>query len=143
MENNLADLKSVYSFLLKPLRISDEIWRKEMRREALKACLLPSGITYDQDKVQTSASDRMSEVMAKVADLNLQIEVLQSERGLAILEISQAIDSLEDEREKTVLDAYYIGQLCMADIAEHLGYSVSHAYYLRRAGAEKLIGKII
>ena len=139
----MSGRKEVYSFLLAPLRLSDEIWRKEMRCDALKACLMPTGITYDQDKVQTSASDRMSEVMAKVGDLNLQIATLQKERALAILEISQAIDKLEDDKEKTVLDAYYIGQLSMQDIADHQGYSLSHTYYLRRSGAEKLIEIII
>ena len=140
---NLIELKGVYDFLLGPLRISDEIWRKEMRRDALRACLMPSGITYDQDKVQTSPSDRMCEVMSKIGDLNLQIKALKEERGLAILEVSQKIDSLDDEREKTILDAYYIGGLSMTEIAEHQGYSVSHTYYLRRHGAEKLIGIII
>lgn len=139
----MAGRKDVYNFLLAPLRLSNEIWRKEMRCKALKACLLPTGITYDQDKVQTSASDRMSEVMAKVGDLNLQIAMLQKERALAILEISQAIDKLTDEKEKTVLDAYYIGQLNMQEIADHQGYSLSHTYYLRRCGAEKLIGIIV
>lgn len=139
----LLELKGVYDFLLGPLRISDEIWRKEMRREALRSCLLPSAVTYDQDKVQTSPSDRMCEIMSKIGDLNLQIKALMEERGLAILEVSQKIDSLDDEREKTILDAYYIGGLSMTEIAEHQGYSVSHTYYLRRHGAEKLIGIII
>lgn len=132
------DLKAAYDVLLSPRRISDEIWRKDLRRQELKACLLPSGIVYDKDRVQTSPEDSVARVMAEVADLDKQIEDLQHRRAFRILEVSQLIDKIDDLREATILDAYYLGQRSMAEIAEHLHYSLQHVYRLRGSGVEKM-----
>lgn len=132
------DLKETYEYLLGPRRISDEIWRKDLRRQELKACLLPIGIVYDKDKVQTTPEDQMAEVMAEVADLDQQIEFLQHQLAHRIMRISQNIDRLADPRQATILDAYYLGQRSMAEIAEHLHYSLQHTYRLRIDGVENM-----
>ena len=61
MENEeRIDLRETYDFLLSPRRIADEIWRKDIRRKELRACLLPAAITYDKDRVQTTPEDRIA-----------------------------------------------------------------------------------
>lgn len=132
------DLKAAYDVLLSPRRISDEIWRKDLRRQELTACLLPIGIVYDKDRVRTSPEDSVARVMAEVADLDRQIEDLQHRRASRILEVSQLIDKIDDPREVTILDAYYLGQRSMTEIAEHLHYSLQHVYRLRSSGVEKM-----
>lgn len=132
------DLKETYDFLLQPKRISDEIWRKTLRRKELESCLLPKGISYDKDRVQSSPEDQTARVMAEVADLDHQIEELQQRRAFQILEVSELIDRLDDSREATILDAYYLGGKSMGEIAEHLHYSFQHTYRLRAAGVEKM-----
>ena len=132
------DLKETYDFLLSPRRIADEIWRKDIRRQELRACLLPAAITYDKDRVQTTPEDHMAETMAEVADLDAEIEILQRRRARQIRLISGALDELEDGREKAVLEAYYIGRKSMNEIAEHMHYSLQHTYRLKRDGVEKM-----
>ena len=132
------DLKATYDFLLSPKRIADEIWRKDIRRRELRACLLPIGIAYNKDKVQTTQEDQMAEVIAEIADLDQQIEMLQRQRARKIQQIGRILDQLEDDREKAILEAYYTGQMSMADIAEHMHYSLQHTYALRQRGAENI-----
>ena len=134
----MSGLQETYDFLLGPRRISDEIWRKDLRRQELRSCLLPAGIAYDKDRVQTSPEDSMARVMAEVDELDGQIDALQRARALEILRISRVIDQMDDPREATVLDAYYLGRKSMQEIAEHLHYSTRHVYRLRDDGVAKM-----
>jgi DNA-directed RNA polymerase specialized sigma subunit len=136
--DDLMDLKETYDFLLSPRRIADEIWRKDIRRQELRACLLPAAITYDKDRVQTTPEDHMAETMAEVADLDAEIEILRRRRARQIRLISRALDQLEDDREKAILEAYYIGRKSMNEIAEHMSYSLQHTYRLKRDGVENM-----
>ena len=132
------ELQETYDFLLGPRRISDEIWRKDLRRQELRSCLLPSGITYDRDRVQTSPEDSMARIMAEVDELDQQIDTLRRSMAMEILRISRVIDQMDDPREVTVLDAYYLGRRSMQEIAEHLHYSERHVYRLRSEGVAKM-----
>lgn len=134
----MTELQEAYDFLLSPRRLADEIWRKDIRRQELRACMLPVAITYDKDRVQTTPEDHMAETMAEVADLDAEIEILQRRRARQIRLISRALDQLEDGREKAILEAYYIGRKSMSEIAEHMSYSLQHAYRLKRDGVEKM-----
>ena len=137
-EELLMDLKETYDFLLSPRRLADEIWRKDIRRQELRACLLPSAITYDKDRVQTTPDDIMADTMADVVDLDAEIEILQRQRARQIKRIGKALDLLEDSREKAILEAYYIGQKSMNEIADRMNYSLQHTYRLKRDGVEKM-----
>lgn len=136
------ELKEAYDYLLSARRISDEIWRKDLRRQELRACLLPAAVTYDKDRVQTMPEDSMAKVMAEVADLDSQIVELQKRRALRILELSELIDRLEDSREAAILDAYYLGGRSMTEIADHLHYTLQHTYRLRRSGAGNMLNML-
>ena len=136
--DELMDLKETYEFLLSPRRLADEIWRKDIRRQELRACLLPAAVTYDKDRVQVTPEDHMAETMAEVADLDAEIEILQRRRARQIRLISKALDQLEDGREKAILEAYYIGRKPMNEIAEHMSYSLQHTYRLKRDGVENM-----
>ena len=136
--DELMDLKETYEFLLSPRRLADEIWRKDIRRQELRACLLPAAITYDKDRVQVTPEDHLAETMAEVADLDAEIEILQRRRARQIRLISKALDQLEDGREKAILEAYYIGRKSMNEIAEHMSYSLQHTYRLKRDGVENM-----
>lgn len=129
----------VYEYLQQPVRMGREIWRKVLRRDELKASLLPVAITYDGDRVQTTPDDRMSRIMAEVADLDRQIEELRRVRAQSIMTIGKTIDKLEDKTEAAVLEAYYVAGMSVPKIAEHINYSPSHTYAIRRRGIQNII----
>ena len=57
--------------------------------EDLRLSLLPSGIRYDLDKVQTSPTDRMLEMVAKLTDMQ-ERETDQKEALIADIEIQNS-----------------------------------------------------
>lgn len=110
------------------------IRRKETQRDELRACLLPGAVRYDRDKVQSTPTDKMSDVMARVDELDREIEQLRREKASLIIEIGDAIEKLEDDNEKTVLTEFYIARAPMTQAADAINYSVRRAYDFRKRG---------
>lgn len=59
-------LDETYDFLMQIRRKEIIIRRKETQRDEPRACLLPGAVRYDRDKVQSTPTDKMSDVMARV-----------------------------------------------------------------------------
>lgn len=129
-------------FLLQIRALERTIWRLTMRRDELQACLLPVAIRYDLDRVQTTPEDKIATLASAVADLDVQLRELRTQKADLVIEVADAIDRLEDDREKTILCAYYVGRVSMEGIADKIGYSLSHCYRLRRQGVQHL-GEIL
>lgn len=132
----------VYEFLDRPVKIDHEVRRIRERIAALRGCLLPKGIRYDADRVQTSPEDTMSRISAEIADLEAQAGQLLDDKARAVAGIARAIDALEDEREKDVLTLYYIGRKSVRRIAEELHYSRRWVIRLKRSGVTKLSQRV-
>lgn len=128
------DLNETYEFLMQIRRKEIIIRRKETQRDELRACLLPGAVRYDRDKVQTTPTDKMSDVMARVDELDREIEQLRREKASLIIEIGDAIEKLEDDNEKTVLTEFYIARAPMTQAADAINYSVRRAYDFRKRG---------
>lgn len=128
------DLNETYDFLMQIRRKEIIIRRKETQRDELRACLLPGAVRYDRDKVQSTPTDKMSDVMARVDELDREIEQLRREKATLVIEISDAIEKLEDDNEKTVLTEFYIARAPMTQAADAINYSVRRAYDFRERG---------
>ena len=133
----MSELQDTYDFLLGPRRIADAIWRKDLRRQELRSCLLPSGIAYDGDRVQTSPEDRMADVLAKVAEIDAEIEQLRREKAKAVMRVSEMIEALEDEGQRQLMSALYIARMSMTEAAAYVSYSRRQAYRIRREAIER------
>lgn len=128
------DLNETYDFLMQIRRKEIIIRRKETQRDELRACLLPGAVRYDRDKVQSTPTDKMSDVMARVDELDREIEQLRREKATLVIQISDAIEKLEDDNEKTVLTEFYIARAPMTQAADAINYSVRRAYDFRKRG---------
>lgn len=96
----------------------------------MRMFLLPSGIRYDTDKVQTSPDDKLSEYEAKIADYSM---LLGQKKEALIQRRQQAqgmIDLLEDSRERQVLDIYFLSvkRPNMREVAAIINYSVQQTF---------------
>lgn len=119
-------------------------WRESAilkeRVNALAASLLPAGIRYDRDKVQTTPSDQISKKMAALADYERDLE----ERQITLMDhhrqAQELIDTLDDTRERQVLELYFLSvpPLTMSMTAECIGYSRDYVYKLFAKGLAKL-----
>mgnify|MGYP001072532071 CR=1 FL=1 len=134
-------LDETYDFLMQIRRKGIIIRRKETQRDELRACLLPGAtgaIRYDRDRVQSTPTDKMADVIARVDELDREIEQLRREKATLVIEISDAIEKLEDDNEKTVLTKFYIARAPMTEVADAINYSVRRAYHFRKMGVTHL-----
>lgn len=134
--------EAAYDYLMQIRKKDNAIRRKELQCEQLKSCLLPGAIRYDLDKVQNSPSDQMSEIFGRISEIEDDIKVLHGEKAKLIIEISDTIESLEDDNEKTVLSEFYVGRIPMTIVAEDINYSPRRAYYFRKQGAIHLSARL-
>lgn len=123
-----------YSHFMRVRRIGYKIQKLKYRRAALEACLLPPAIRYDKDRVQVTAEDKLSEIVAEIDAINRKIATLMADNIAAIREVSTAIDALDDECEKAVLTGYLLAGKSMAAIAEDIHYSRQHTYRIYQQG---------
>ncbi len=124
-------ITETYDYLLRPRRLELSILRLCLQHEELQTCLLPAAIRYDKDVVQTSPEDKLSDVAAAVLDLEDKIRRMKQQKARLILEISTAINKLDD-REAVILTAYYVKRLTMEDVADIIDKSLQHTYRLRK-----------
>ena len=123
MMDVLKFLKGIRSERLEIIRLKEE-------RDTLYYSLLPSGIRYDLDKVQTSPQDRMPGTAAKLYEvqeiLDGRIEKLSSDIALAHRVIN---DMPTAECRELLLLRYLTGTrkpMTWIEIADKIGYSVDH-----------------
>ena len=127
-----------HEYMMQVRRIELRIRRISLQIEELESSLLPQGIRYDKDKVQTSPEDTLSKIAGRISDLEKQRTQLVWERRLLLLEIQDALDRLDNEQEQIVLEAYYLSRMSMREIADMISYSVRQAYTFRKRGIEKI-----
>jgi hypothetical protein len=128
----------VYRLLYAPRRIDREISRINDRISSLKYSLLASGIRYDKDSVQTSPSDRMTDVFAEIDELERKRDAMVFSRIDAMNRIETAIGFLEDDEQKTVLSRQYIGNESVDSLTGTMHYSRRKIYTIRRIALKNL-----
>jgi hypothetical protein len=123
MMDVLKFLKGIRSERLEIIRLKEE-------RDTLYYSLLPSGIRYDLDKVQTSPQDRMPGTAAELYEIqeiiDRRIEKLSADVALA----HRIIDAVPTpECRELLLLRYLTGSrkpLAWTEIAERMEYSIDH-----------------
>lgn len=93
--------------------------------EALGLSLLPSGIRYDKDKVQTSPEDKLSEIVAQRMELDELIKAKRVKRAEMINELYDEIEKIEEPKAQVILIKYFIAGKSMRNIADEMGISKS------------------
>lgn len=131
-------INQTYDYLLQIKKIEAEIKNKELQRDTLRSCLLPSGIRYDLDRVQTSPEDQLAAIEARIVDLEKEIRELSHHKQRMLVTITNSIYNLKDDSEKTVLLSYYIGRKKIETIAEEMPCSVRNAFYIKRKAVSHL-----
>lgn len=92
-------------------QVRSEQYEIEHLKELIKSAefgLLPSGIRYDRDKVQTSPDDTMSKVLAKAVDMQRELENSMAKLQERRIETEKRIQRLGNSNEREVLRYYYL-----------------------------------
>ena len=102
--------------------------------------LLPSGIRYDMDRVQTSPDDPMLRMAEKVeryeAQLRKHLDKIIAKRQRAFAMIRR----LKDPTQRKVLELFFLDErrLSMAQVAEEIGYSERQTFYIYKKALKNL-----
>ncbi len=116
-------------------RIRDErleILRINAMREDIRESMLPSGISYDGVKVQTSPEDHMTEAQVKLAEYD-RILVKRLDRLYTDIALAEkVVSSVKPSECRVLLELRYIkqdsdrGPMSWDRIAKSMGYSIYH-----------------
>jgi len=125
----------VYEVLEGPNRLRSLIKSKKEKRLELIMSLFPGAIRYDKDKVQTAPSDKMSDIMASVDDLDNEIAELREE----LREARRTIEALPlPEQELRVICLRYEDGLTWEDVARAVHKSRSTVHRIHKSAVDKL-----
>lgn len=130
--------KQVYEFL-NSVRVLHWQWlRLKAKHDELESCLLPAGIRYDKDRVQSSPEDQISRIVARINELEHKMNAVQLAKSKRIEEIDKAISAIKSEEERTALTMRFINRLPVSYIAEQMGYAEPTIYKFMNQGAEHI-----
>ena len=133
--------KQAYEFL-NSARVLHWRWlRLKAKHDELESCLLPAGIRYDKDKVQTSPEDTISKIVAEISELEKKMNEVQVAKRERIEEIDRALHELPSEEARTALTMRFINRIPVTEIASQMGYAEPTIYKFMNQGAEHIIQK--
>lgn len=117
-----------------------EIEELEMRIEELETSLLPQGIRYDKELVQTSPADTATDLMAEIGDYQVMLRRKLMKLNRRRKTAQEKIDTLTDSRQRQILDLYFLSdrRYTMAEVAAVMGYSTKQTFRMYSWALEKM-----
>jgi DNA-directed RNA polymerase specialized sigma24 family protein len=134
--------KQAYEFLNSARVLHWQWLRLKAKHDELETCLLPSGIRYDRDKIQTTPDDQMSKLVSEIVELEKEMARVQVCKSNQITKIEEAVNSLESVEQRTALTMRYINRIPVTKIADEMGYAEPTIYKFMNQGGE-IIAKSI
>lgn len=129
--------KEMCVFLGRVRNLSRKEQKLRLQIQELRFSLLPSGIRYDKDRVQTSPLDQMLEVLSDIDKIERQrlkvLKVLIDYRAL----IARKIIILP-AKEYYVINQYFLQYKNMREISAELGITERHVYRLKNNAVSML-----
>lgn len=104
----------------------------------LRECLGIQGIAYDKITVKSTPENKLEKIMARIDLLERRIQVLKIDKANAIVDITEALETMDETPQKTILYRFYIRRTPMAKIAKEVGYDKSYCYKLLKKGKREL-----
>lgn len=122
----------VYEFLNGPKFTAEQIQAKKRKRTERLLAMVPGAIRYDTPRVQSSPSDRMSEIMGEVDELDQEIEDLRELLRLRRQEVADLSRRELDEQACRVIILRYIDGLQWRDVAAAVHRSESTVFRIHK-----------
>ena len=128
----------LYTLLNKPKWTKIRIATKRAQIEDLHLMMLPSGIRYDKESVQSSPSDPMMKFIEKLSDLESDLKALEKSYTEQYTEVEKLIKKLDDARLEEIVTLRYLVGYDPKDIATAMGYAESWVHKLHRDAIKEL-----
>lgn len=126
----------VYEFLNGPKFTAEQIQAKKRKRTERLLAMVPGAIRYDTPRVQSSPSDRMSEIMGEVDELDQEIEDLRELLRLRRQEVADLSRRELDEQACRVIILRYIDGLQWRDVAAAVHKSERTVFRIHKDAAD-------
>jgi len=131
----------LYAVLHKPKYLRLKQVRTEAELDGVRLSVLPSGISYDRDNIQTSPVDPMPIYLEQVEALLEKLRKIKQERADAISDVIDLADDLDDN-EGTIIVLRFISEKSFPDIASDMHRSDRQIYRDYRRAISLLEKKI-
>lgn len=117
-----------YLYAIKHERREIDELRDQIDR--LRSDLLPKGIVYDGDRVQSSPRDSMSEAVARLVDFEDQLGRRLTRLLERQLYAESLVAQLTDSTERQIIDLFFLSSstLRMEAVADVVGYSMQQCW---------------
>ena len=112
----------------------------QLRIKELELSLLPRGIRYDRDKIQTSPSDQMIEVASKIDELERKMQAKLVKLNGDMVKAVTIVQAMPTPEYRQLITLRYLtgSRTSWEQIAEIMGYSVDHVRgYLHKCAIEE------
>ena len=129
-------------YLRYPTTLLGNIVILQERIDNLRENMLPKGVRYDRDKVQTSPEDPMTIFAVKIDELEHELLDMKTKYDKALAEISTTISKVDNDDAKTILAKRYIGGKRWRTIEDEEYISESQLFRFHRIGI-KSVQKIL
>lgn len=135
MTDNRSEL---YKLLNKPKGLRWKIRNNLTKIEELSGMLTGGSVTdYDRISVKTSPSNRMEDILVKIADLEEENTALKKELADTEQRLTEAFAALRG-KHGTVLKMVYLDNMTYAQIAKTMGMSEAGVYKIRRLALDEV-----
>lgn len=135
MTNERSEL---YKLLNKPRGLRWKIRNNLTKIEELSGMLTGGSVTdYDRISVKTSPSNRMEDILVKIADLEEENTALKKELADVEQRLTEAFAALRG-KHGTVLRMVYLDNMTYAQIAKTLEMSEAGVYKIRRLALDEV-----
>ena len=114
--------------LMSVRRLNDLINKKLDDAAELRGRLNASAVSYDSDRVQTSPTDKLSEIIGRIVDIESEINDLVDTFVDRKAECEKIIGCLEDQKMQDVMKLYYLEMIPMKKVAGYVGMSIRWCY---------------
>lgn len=128
----------LYKLLNKPRGLRWKIRNNLTKIEELSGMLTGGSVTdYDRISVKTSPSNRMEDILVKIADLEEENTALKKELANTEQRLTEAFAALRG-KHGTVLKMVYLDNMTYAQIAKTLEMSEAGVYKIRRLALDEV-----
>lgn len=128
----------LYKLLNKPRGLRWKIRNNLTKIEELSGMLTGGSVTdYDRISVKTSPSNRMEDILVKIADLEEENTALKKELTDTEQRLTEAFAALRG-KHGTVLKMVYLDNMTYAQIAKTLEMSEAGVYKIRRLALDEV-----
>lgn len=134
----MTDKSELYKLLNKPRGLRWKIRNNLVKLEELSGMLTGGSVTdYDRISVKTSPSNRMEDILVKIADIEEENTALKKELADVEQRLTEAFAALRG-KHGAVLKMVYLDNMTYAQIAKTLEMSEAGVYKIRRLALDEV-----